>query len=98
MKRFVPLFFSFVILLFAADVFGQATAGSYRPYRNLAVWYATQSAPTPLEKAQWALDDINAYRTSIGLAEFTDSILSANEPVTKAAQKRFVARPFLKRR
>ena len=76
-----------VILLSVPSVFAQSTAGQNSPYRSMTrtiQWYGTQAAPTPLEKAQWALDDINAYRTLNGLPEFTDSLLNSAEPVTKA--------------
>jgi hypothetical protein len=76
MKRMmiVCLFIGTVSIL--PDVFGQAV-NEPRPARNLAVWYATQSAPEPLEKAKWALDDINAYRVSIGLTALPETVLTA---------------------
>jgi hypothetical protein len=37
-------------------------------------WYGTQAAPTALEKAEWALDDINNYRAEKGLPPLTKNI------------------------
>jgi hypothetical protein len=52
-------------------------AGQQKPYQNLAKWYGTQSAPTLYAKAQWALDDINTYRESIGLRPVSERMLKS---------------------
>ena len=71
------LLVSVCAVLLSAAAFAQTPSAPAEPYRNLAVWFATQSAPESLEKAKWALDDINAYRAAKGLREFPESILDA---------------------
>jgi hypothetical protein len=44
-------------------------------WSNQDDWYGTQSMPSGYEKAVWALDDINAYRESQGLAPFSENVL-----------------------
>jgi len=76
MKKILLLFIC-AIVLSASTIFAQGMATRDKPYRNLAVWYGTQSTPPPLEKAQWALDDINAYRAGKGLSALPESILDS---------------------
>jgi len=79
MKNTIFILVCAILLLSASPLYAQAMKDNANPYkslsRNLTVWYGTQAAPTPLEKAQWALDDINAYRSYKGLPEFTIGIL-----------------------
>ena len=51
--------------LCTSSIFAQTPTTPTQPYRGLEMWFATQSAPDMLEKAQWALDDINAYTISL---------------------------------
>jgi hypothetical protein len=64
-----------LITAIGQNCYGQGTAGQHNPYQNLAKWYGTQSVPSDYEKAQWALDDINAYRTAEGLKPLPESII-----------------------
>jgi hypothetical protein len=76
MKR---VLFSLLFCLFifvGRECCGQAVAGQHNPYQNLTMWYGTQSAPTLFEKAQWAMDDVNAYRESVGLAPIGEDVLN----------------------
>jgi hypothetical protein len=47
-------------------------------WHNEDDWYGTQSMPTSLEKAEWALNDINDYRTESGLEPLDEKILKQN--------------------
>ncbi len=79
MNKILSALFCVAALFTTQSILAQDMATRARPYQNLAVWYGTQSTPAPFEKAQWALDDINAYRASKGLPELPETILDFTE-------------------
>jgi len=90
----IMLIFAFcVVILCASFTVAQTPSTPAQPYRNIEMWFATQSAPDMLEKAQWALDDINAYRSAVGLPEYPEMIITAKETFQKPVQpRRFLSR------
>jgi hypothetical protein len=91
LTRILLLSIFVLIIAIGQNCYGQVgMAGQNKPYRNLAKWYGTQAAPTALEKAQWALDDINAYRVTEGLTPLSESILKAeiSKPRSRMFRKR----------
>ncbi len=86
MKKTLSILFCIAMFTAVQSVFAQDMATRAKPYQNLAVWYGTQSTPAAFEKAQWALDDINAYRASKGLAELPESILDSNVQATTSGK------------
>ena len=82
------------VVIFSAYSAAQTPSTPTQPYRNLEMWFATQSAPEAFQKAQWALDDINAYRKEAGLAELPEAIITSTRVAYReAAQPR---RPLLR--
>ncbi|MDR0705889.1 MAG: hypothetical protein LBF88_13025, partial [Planctomycetaceae bacterium] len=76
MKRILFSVIFVLVFVIGQNCYGQATPGQHNPYQNLAKWYGTQSAPTSYEKAEWALDDINAYRAEIGLKPLNKNVIT----------------------
>ena len=91
-KILFSFLFAAILLVFVSSVSAQEMAGRNKPYRNLAYWYGTQSAPAPLEKALWALDDINNYRAGKGLAALPETILDTKSTGIKNSRLRTVRR------
>ena len=88
MRKLLFLLFSLLILVAAiqsADA--QTPSMASKPFANLEIWYGTQSTPAAKEKAIWGLDDINAYRTLMGLTTLDETVLDADRVVSRRAAR-----------
>lgn len=90
MKKVFAFAFCALVLCSALS-FAQTPSMPNAPYRNLAVWYGTQAAPAPLEKARWGLDDVNSYRTSRGYPALPESILEGADIDSVFASSKYAA-------
>ena len=86
----ISLLCAAILFVFVSSVSAQNMAGQNKPYQNLAYWYGTQSAPTSLEKAKWALDDINSYRAGKGLSALPETILDTKSTSIKDTRFRIL--------